>query len=437
MAERIRGWIGPWGSCIRRALRATTLLGVVLLGTSGMLTVGVTGAAQLGTCQIQVIPPHPTPHDSIVLLLSGIWKDSCVPQAPQVSIVGNHITIATSNPGRACLMVPTPWQLTVPIGRLPGGVYVVTVTYSGPGTLPQTIGRATFAVEEPLPPLPPAPVPLPPISGTTDAEGKFTVPLPWPGTTAAGRLLGPDGQPLAYLSFVLTPVPRGPTVASPADIAGFTFHAPGYAKTTVTRFSLMFSPFGTSFLLGDVQLSPAELPWSANRPLTWDDFQGDPPEGAEDRDEAAEIVMWLGYSFQTRTWFDRATRKWKAHLTSVTTTNTMDRSKSWVVPNQRTPDLLNHEQKHFDLNEVYRGLLDAALQKLVCNLEATGDTKEEAEKNLDKKLKETFDKVKKKCDEVQEQYDKETDHGRNADKQKEWDKKIGDWLADPSKAPQP
>ncbi len=60
-----------------------------------------------------------------------------------------------------------------------------------------------------------------------------------------------------------------------------------------------------------------------------------------------------------------------------------------------------------------------------------------AGQNLNRKINEVFDKFDKKCDEVQKQYDKETDHGRNAEKQREWDKKISDWLTDPSKAPQP
>lgn len=403
--------------------------GVLLLAAASILAFGIKGAAQPGVAQVQVIPPHPTTDDSIVLLLSGTWKDSCVPQAPQVWIVGNHITIATSNPGEICLTVLSPWQLIVPIARLPSGVYSVTVTYSAPLVPTQTIGRGTFTVGQSQAPIP--------ISGTTDGEGNFTLPLPLPGATVSGRLIDPAQQPLAHRSFTLALVPKGAAVASPADIAGFVISIPGYTRIALIKFS-WFSLFDlTSFLLGDVQVSPAELPWSVDRPLDWDDFQGDPPEGAEGEEEAAKIVMWLGYSFKTRTWFDQAAGKWKAHLTSATTANTMDRSQSWVVPNQKTPGLLNHEQKHFDLNEAYRRLLDAALKKLVCNLEAMGGTAEEAEQNLERKLDEEFDKFNKKCDEIQSQYDRETDHGRNVEKQKEWDKKIGEWLVDPNTAPQP
>jgi|Deesub1362B_J571_1020462.scaffolds.fasta_scaffold06994_2 hypothetical protein len=228
-----------------------------------------------------------------------------------------------------------------------------------------------------------------------------------------------------------------------ADLEKVVVRAPGYTPYKITQ----FSSFSVSLLILQITflvpdppnlcLAASELPWSASRPLTWDDFQGEPPEDADERDEAAEISMWLGYTYQTRVWFDRDSGKWKVHLTSVTTTNTMGRDRSWAVQGQRTPALLNHEQKHFDLNEVYRRLLDAALQKLVCKLETSGSTRQEAEEEMERRLREVFDKHRKKCDEVQEQYDRQTDHGRDAAKQQEWDRKISDWLADPSKAPKP
>lgn len=299
-----------------------------------------------------------------------------------------------------------------------------------------TVDVGTVCLQPTAPPVTPPPVaPTGPISGTTDSNGKFSAPLPWPGVVASGKLLNAKGQPLANHPFSLRLIPKVPSLASPGDIGEFELTVPGFLVTRITHFSV-FSLFGlTSFLLGDIPLEEDELPWSANRPLTWNDFKGNSPEGADEEEEAAKIVMGLCYSFMARTWKEGG--KWKAHLTEVTTTNTMKRSESWVVPRERTPALLNHEQKHFDLNEVYRRLLDAALQKLVCNLEATGDTEEEATANLEKKLDKALDPFRKKCEEVQEQYDRETDHGRNAEKQAEWDKRIAGWLADPKTAPQP
>ena len=96
--------------------------------------------------------------------------------------------------------------------------------------------------------------PTAPISGKTDSEGKFSVPLPWPGATVSGRLTECTVKPLPNQDFTLTLVPKGETLASPEDIAGFTFSVPGYRETTATKFSRL-SLFGlTSYLLGDVCL---------------------------------------------------------------------------------------------------------------------------------------------------------------------------------------
>jgi len=358
----------------------------------------------------------------------GMTQIQC--QVPE-GVAGTVELTATRTPAGAVNVrvesVPSGWPSSLWIQQLGQWVDSRSAVASQPVT-------PTPPPREPI--VPPTEPIVGPITGKTDGEGKFTVPLPWLGTTASGRLLDPDGRPVSGRSFTLTLVPKGAALASAGDVGGFIFAVPGYADTAVTEFTLTSFFFLTTFLLGDVPLVAAELPWRENRPLTWDDFQGDPPEDAEEREEAAEIHMSLSYSWQARVWLDRASGKWKAHITAVTTANIMDRPKSWVLPAHRTPELLSHEQKHFDLNEVYRRLLDAALQKFVCT-EVTGATKDEAEENAKKMLDETFDTVNKKCDEVQNQYDRETDHGRDADKQKEWDRKIAGWLADPTQAPQP
>jgi hypothetical protein len=100
-----------------------------------------------GPAQIEVIPPAPTTNDNISIRIFGDWSDSCIPQNPQVSLAGNQIMIATSNPSQTCLQIITPWSHTLAIGSLAAGSYQVTVSHSRPsGTT--IIGAGSFVVTQ-------------------------------------------------------------------------------------------------------------------------------------------------------------------------------------------------------------------------------------------------------------------------------------------------
>lgn len=270
--------------------------------------------------------------------------------------------------------------------------------------------------------------PTEPISGTTDREGKFSVSLPsLPKTAVEGRLTECGKRPLSNQAFTLALIWEG------GEIKGFVISVPGYEAVTVTKFSRL-SIFGlTRYLLGEVclKLEIDELPWSPDRPLTWDDFKGQPPDNVGP--EAAFIRYRLSYQYRWTVTQDPKTGKWRATVSSLKVTNTMVRSKSWVDPARKTDELLKHEQGHFDINEVYRRILEQKLKGLV----GKGDTAEEAADDLNRKMKTMFDKVWKKAEEVQKQYDNDTEHGQNVQKQRAWEQKIRSWLRDPSKAPQP
>ncbi len=81
--------------------------------------------------EVEVDPPHPTSNDFITLALSGVWCDSCVPKSPRVVILGKTITVYTTNKDAMCFPVLTPWQLTVPVGKLSPGRYSVLVIHNG------------------------------------------------------------------------------------------------------------------------------------------------------------------------------------------------------------------------------------------------------------------------------------------------------------------
>jgi hypothetical protein len=101
---------------------------------------------QLPAAQIALTPSAPTTNDSITAQLSGMWPDGCIPQNPQVTIVGNEVRISTANPSQVCTATVTPWSLNVPFGPLPAaGNYLLRVFYTSP--LGQAvIGQTSFTV---------------------------------------------------------------------------------------------------------------------------------------------------------------------------------------------------------------------------------------------------------------------------------------------------
>jgi len=300
------------------------------------------------------------------------------------------------------------------------------------GRITQTIDVGTVCLR-PTEPVSTPVTPTAPLSGTTDEEGKFSLPLPGqPGTTVTGRLTECTVRPLTNQEFSLTPIYEGDA------ITGFTVSVPGYDPVTVTGFGRI-SLFGlTTYLLGDVCLRTEIdlLPWDEDRPLTWEDFQGQPPEDVELRDEAAFIRYRLRIQKTNFTLtYNPNTHTWKAKIDPATlkVENLMDRSQSWVDPKRRSSRLLKHEQGNFDINEVYRRIVETRLKQL----EAEAPTQKEAAEELQRLVDETLDQISRKVEQVQAEYDRETAHGQDQEAQAEWEAKIREWLADPTKAPQP
>jgi len=271
------------------------------------------------------------------------------------------------------------------------------------------------------------------LSGKTDAEGGFSLALPWPGVFARGRLRSSHG-PLSLASFSLSLRFRSSERQTPQGIASFRLEVSGFLPAEVERFTVFSFADQTHFLLGEIELEEAEISWDPARPLRWEDFRGEPPPGSHS--EGAQIHLSLSWSGEWEVRFDRGRGVWVAKLVSIATANTMDRAKSWVLPQAKTQETLNHEQRHFDLNEVYRRLLELSLRKFL-GIEVSGATREEAEGKLKTMLNAVFERVIARCQEIQSRYDRETDHGRNLQKQREWDRWISEWLSDPFLAPQP
>jgi len=193
----------------------------------------------------------------------------------------------------------------------------------------------------------------------------------------------------------------------------------------------------TSILVGGTDLptvGPVELPWCSEQPLDWNDFQGEPPIEAALRTELAAIHIALRWHVTSQVEYNRHLDRWEGtvDLSSIEVTNVIDPSRSWVAPGKQSNEVLNHEQRHFDLNEVYRLKLLSALPQS----RTVGNSAETVKKELNEAIYSAANKILSKLQEVQEQYDEMTHHGTSPEGQAEWDKKIAFWSINPSQAPQ-
>ncbi|MCX7751003.1 MAG: DUF922 domain-containing protein [Candidatus Bipolaricaulota bacterium] len=175
-----------------------------------------------------------------------------------------------------------------------------------------------------------------------------------------------------------------------------------------------------------IRSGEARLPWSA-RPIAWSDFWAPPPP---DRDPAAAAAIATALEYRLTAGVHQVGGTWQARVDSLETSAFMDRDRSWALPDARTPSALRHEQRHFDLAELYRRVLERSLRGLA----VTGSTAEAALQNLLALAGEVFRAVSARHSAVQSRYDQETAHGRDAARQAEWDAQIAAWLQEGSPA---
>ena len=171
------------------------------------------------------------------------------------------------------------------------------------------------------------------------------------------------------------------------------------------------------------------VPWDATTPLTWDLFRCAPPADAVNRSEAAAIhmtVRWhASYSVTSRG------AAWTGRVQTVTVSNTMEPSLSWVVSGKANAHVLRHEQGHFDLNEVYRRKLEL---HLTC-LQAESASKQGAIDALNTALHQRANEILAQLQAAQARYDAEAGHGNDPTGQAQWEARIAAWLLNPSAAP--
>ncbi len=131
--------------------------------------------------------------------------------------------------------------------------------------------------------------------------------------------------------------------------------------------------------------------------------------------------------------YDPLRRMWSGTIdqAGVTVANTMDPRASWVRPGAATPALLDHEQHHFDLNEVYARMLVSA----ITGVSASGATKNAVDAHLHQLIAAAGSRVLDALKVMQRGYDDQTGHGTHLVQQRAWDEQIAAWLCTPDAAP--
>lgn len=147
-----------------------------------------------------------------------------------------------------------------------------------------------------------------------------------------------------------------------------------------------------------------EFGWDENRKLSWGDFRG-PMQPQMGEDVAA--ATFCGIGFETNT-ISAHNPSLKVHVY-----NTFYATKSWVKTGLERPEILSHEQCHFDICELYT----RKLRERMSSADVTVAT-------MKTKLKNIYTELQKEYVTRQELYEAETEHGIIPEEQAKWERMI-------------
>ena len=167
---------------------------------------------------------------------------------------------------------------------------------------------------------------------------------------------------------------------------------------------LFFLLLAGSHLFGQAN----KISWTGVNKLAWEDFQGKPDAASE---HTATTVYWLDYTYK---WDGNGKLTMKVNCSFL-------RDKSWKKTDKKlTPELLDHEQLHFDIAEIHARKMRQAFSNFAFAHTNNSNTKADLE-NIFRK---TMDEVHA----MNAKYDEETNHSKNIASQRQWSLKIKSML---------
>ena len=146
-----------------------------------------------------------------------------------------------------------------------------------------------------------------------------------------------------------------------------------------------------------------DIVWNENKPLQWFDFTGPVNDQSHfDAESFAEVKFSYKFNSPADFYFEVYAN--------------FNKKTSWCKKEYQSEALLKHEQLHFDIAGLYSKRLKEAFE----NYHYSKDYKNEIER--------IFNQKKSEYHQMQKQYDEETNHSLNKERQNDWEKFISDQL---------
>ncbi|HMG68154.1 MAG TPA: DUF922 domain-containing protein [Chitinophagaceae bacterium] len=163
-----------------------------------------------------------------------------------------------------------------------------------------------------------------------------------------------------------------------------------------------------SFLIFPVFIQAQDdesIEWSNGKRLNWSDYLAKPAASSE---AAAITSTSIGIEYHVRN-----------NEFTYSITCRFSKTRSWGK--YKTDYILQHEQGHFDITEIYARKLAKELKEYKFN-----------PRKYQEEVSRIYKRIMDEKEVYQDKYDKETDFSRNKEKQAEWLIKIGDELEETS-----
>ncbi len=148
--------------------------------------------------------------------------------------------------------------------------------------------------------------------------------------------------------------------------------------------------------------------------VRWGDFQGRRP----DRRTGAEITMSLKVFYDTDV--REESGAWAARTRDVCVAALMYKRRSSVQVDERNLGGLEHEQAHFDITEYFARKLSAELR----SFQAQARSEKKARRRLERAVRKHYKQTLAAWQEMEERYDRETNHGGRDIRQEQWRRHV-------------